>query len=148
MLGVMQSPFGPVSGQPVPRDYTQFLKIGSLNGARIGIVPERTGHGFKHKVLDYVFNRIPVAAIENSVSGMPLAAGESILVYPNMVALCTGVLALLDDVERLNRLQESAFKRCSGRFEWQSRGRDLLGEVERLMALGHAGRDRTRPALQ
>ncbi len=37
MLGVMQSPFGPVSGQPVPRDYTQFLKIGSLNGARIGI---------------------------------------------------------------------------------------------------------------
>src|SRR5437879_4595217 len=40
-----------------------------LDGARIGIVPERTGHGFKHKVLDYVFNRIPVSAIENSVSG-------------------------------------------------------------------------------
>ena len=37
MLGVMQSPFGPVSGQPVPSDYTQFLKLGSLNGARIGI---------------------------------------------------------------------------------------------------------------
>jgi amidase len=37
MLGVMQSPFGPVSGQPVPSDYTQFLKLGSLKGARIGI---------------------------------------------------------------------------------------------------------------
>jgi amidase len=37
MLGVMQSPFGPVSGQPVPRNYTQFLKLGSLKGARIGI---------------------------------------------------------------------------------------------------------------
>jgi amidase len=37
MLGVMQSPFGPVNGHPVPSDYTQFLKIGSLKGARIGI---------------------------------------------------------------------------------------------------------------
>jgi len=36
MLGVMQSPFGPVSGQPLPSDYTQFLKLGSLKGARIG----------------------------------------------------------------------------------------------------------------
>jgi amidase len=37
MLGVMQSPFGPVSGQSVPSDYTQFLKLGSLEGARIGV---------------------------------------------------------------------------------------------------------------
>ena len=37
MLGVMQSPFGPVSGHSVPSDYTQFLKVGSLQGARIGI---------------------------------------------------------------------------------------------------------------
>ncbi len=37
MLGVMQSPFGPVNGHPVPSDYTPFLKIGSLKGARIGI---------------------------------------------------------------------------------------------------------------
>ena len=37
MLGVMQSPFGPVSGHNVPSDYTQFLQLGSLKGARIGI---------------------------------------------------------------------------------------------------------------
>jgi amidase len=37
MLGVMQSPFGPVSGQSVPSDYTQFLNLGSLQGVRIGI---------------------------------------------------------------------------------------------------------------
>src|SRR6266566_1096554 len=46
MLGVMQSPFGPVSGQPVPRDYTQFLKIGSLNGARIGIDSRYFSHAY------------------------------------------------------------------------------------------------------
>jgi amidase len=37
VLGVMQSPFGEVLGHTVPTDYTQFLKLGSLKNARIGI---------------------------------------------------------------------------------------------------------------
>ena len=36
LLGVLQSPFGPVIGHPLPNDYTQFLRRGSLRGARIG----------------------------------------------------------------------------------------------------------------
>jgi amidase len=46
MLGVMQSPFGPVSGHNVPRDYTQFLQLGSLRGARIGIDKRYFSHAF------------------------------------------------------------------------------------------------------
>src|SRR5438309_8603964 len=46
MLGVMQSPFGPVSGKSVPSDYTQFLKLGSLNGARIGIDSRYFSHAY------------------------------------------------------------------------------------------------------
>ena len=37
LLGVLQSPFGPVAGHPVPSDYAQFLQRGALNGARIGV---------------------------------------------------------------------------------------------------------------
>ena len=37
LLGVMQTPFGPVLGRPVPPDYTRFLQRGALNGARIGV---------------------------------------------------------------------------------------------------------------
>jgi amidase len=37
LLGVMQTPFGPVAGHTVPASYTQFLKRGALNGARIGV---------------------------------------------------------------------------------------------------------------
>ena len=37
MLNVMRSPFGPVKGKPLPRDYTKFLKRGGLKGARIGV---------------------------------------------------------------------------------------------------------------
>jgi amidase len=46
MLGVIQSPFGPVIGHSVPSDYTQFLKIGSLKGARIGIDSRYFSHEF------------------------------------------------------------------------------------------------------
>ena len=46
MLGVMQSPFGPVSGKSVPSDYTQFLKLGSLNGVRIGVDSRYFSHAF------------------------------------------------------------------------------------------------------
>ena len=46
MLGVMQSPFGPVSGQNVPSDYMQFLQLGSLKGARIGIDKRYFSHAF------------------------------------------------------------------------------------------------------
>src|SRR5204862_3665393 len=36
LLGIMQTPFGAVAGQPLPVDYTQFLQRGSLQGMRIG----------------------------------------------------------------------------------------------------------------
>jgi amidase len=36
LLGVLQSPFGEVIGHQLPNDYTQFLRRGSLQGARIG----------------------------------------------------------------------------------------------------------------
>ena len=37
LLGVLQTPSGPVAGHSVPSDYTGFLRRGSLKGARIGI---------------------------------------------------------------------------------------------------------------
>ncbi len=36
LLGVLQSPFGAAMGRQVPTDYTQFLRRGALQGARIG----------------------------------------------------------------------------------------------------------------
>jgi amidase len=38
MLNAMASPFGPVAGHAIPRDYTAFVRSrGALNGARIGV---------------------------------------------------------------------------------------------------------------
>ena len=37
LLGVMQSPFGPVMGYNIASSYTSFLKRGALRGARVGV---------------------------------------------------------------------------------------------------------------
>src|SRR3546814_10693449 len=41
----------------------------------------RSGGGFKLKALDYVFNRLPILALEGSVAGMPMQHDDGILFY-------------------------------------------------------------------
>jgi glycosyltransferase involved in cell wall biosynthesis len=100
-----------------------------LDQARIAIVPERNGGGFKLKVLEYVFNRVPVFALDGSFAGVPLRHSESAMLYPDHAALAHGVLEAIDDADQLNRLQDQAFAACSGRFDWSSRGRQLVAAI-------------------
>lgn len=97
-----------------------------MQEARVALVPERHGGGFKLKVLDYVFNRLPVLALDGSVAGMPLQHDDSILLYRDYQALARGVLQVIDDFDRLNNLQERAYTVCRDHFDWSSRGRQLL----------------------
>jgi glycosyltransferase involved in cell wall biosynthesis len=103
-----------------------------LDEARIAIVPEELGGGFKLKILDYVFNRLPVAAFRESVAGMPLQAPESVLTFSSFHELAAGVLKAIDDIKLLNRLQERAFAACAHRFDWSTRGTDLHNAVTAL----------------
>jgi hypothetical protein len=96
-----------------------------MDRARVAIVPERHGGGFKLKVLDYVFNRMPILALQGSIAGVPLRDGESTLLYGSHEALARGVLKVMDDLESLNRLQDSAYSACAGQFEWAARGLQL-----------------------
>ncbi len=41
--------------------------------------PSAAAAGFKHKVLYYVFNRIPVAALDGSIAGRAAGCGESLI---------------------------------------------------------------------
>lgn len=100
-----------------------------MDQARVGIVPERVGGGFKLKVLDYVFNRMPILALDGSVAGIPLRHDESILLYPDHESLARGALRVIDDVDRLNRMQDRAYAQCRDKFDWQSRGRALLAAM-------------------
>jgi glycosyltransferase involved in cell wall biosynthesis len=103
-----------------------------MDQARIAIVPERNGGGFKLKVLEYVFNRIPVFALSGSFAGVPLRHNESVMLFPDHAALAHGVLEALDDVDRLNSLQERAYAACRDHFDWGSRGQRIVSAIAEL----------------
>jgi glycosyltransferase involved in cell wall biosynthesis len=102
--------------------------------ARIGIVAERTGGGFKLKTLDYIFNRLPIAAINGGIAGLPLTPGRNFLFFASMRELAEGVVRVMDDFERLNALQRAAYERCEVGFDWSDRGRALRDAIHESIA--------------
>jgi hypothetical protein len=46
-----------------------------------------------------------------------------------MCELAHGVAAAIDDIERLNNLQEAAYAKCRARFDWADRGRALYAAM-------------------
>jgi glycosyltransferase involved in cell wall biosynthesis len=106
--------------------------IDFMREARIALVAERHGGGFKLKVLDYIFNRMPILALDGSVAGVPLQHDDSILLYQDYETLARGVLQVIDDCDRLNRLQDRAYAACQGQFNWSSRGQRLLSAMAAL----------------
>ena len=100
-----------------------------LGEARLALVPDMLG-GFKLKTLDYVFNRLPILSIANAAPGLPLRDGESILLADDHAALAQRVLDTIDDVERLDRIQNEAYRACDGCFEWSAIGGRLLQLIE------------------
>jgi hypothetical protein len=59
-------------------------------------------------------------------------SGESILEFPDITRLVEGVIVAIDDLARLNALQEAAFRACQGRFAWADRGRALADTLTAL----------------
>ena len=106
-----------------------------LAQARLGVVAEQIGGGFKLKVLDYVFNRLPVASLAGSVAGTPLAAGDSIVEFPDVAQLVKGIIGMIDDVPLLNAVQEAAYRACQGRFVSADRGIALAAAITELRTL-------------
>jgi glycosyltransferase involved in cell wall biosynthesis len=102
-----------------------------LEGARLGVMAEQIGGGFKLKMLDYVFAGLPIAAIKGQLAGLPLVPGTDMIVADTVDELCARIVAAIDDVALLNRLRRNALSRCAGRFDWKDRARALLDAIAR-----------------
>jgi glycosyltransferase involved in cell wall biosynthesis len=107
-----------------------------FSDARIGIVSERSGGGFKLKSLDYVFNRVPIAALSGSIAGLPLSPDRDYLAFKTLAELAHGIVAVIDDIERLNALHDVAYTRCRDAFDWSERGRTLLDAIRHALQQG------------
>lgn len=111
-----------------------------LAAARIGVVAEAIGGGFKLKFLDYVFGRLPVATLEQAAAGLPPALKTHMLRARDMRQLVQRIVLAMDDVTRLDALQQQAFVTAQPLFRWQDRGQALLAAVQAQ------GRGRRQPA--
>jgi hypothetical protein len=105
-----------------------------LAARRMGLVIEQTGGGFKLKTLDYIFNRVPIAAITGSIAGLPIIPGLDYLSYDSMRELANGVASVIDDLERLNSMQQAAYEKCNIGFHWSDRGRALCKAIRQAVS--------------
>ncbi len=77
MLGVLQSPFGSVLGQTLPRDYTAFLDARSLAGKTIGVDQRYlTEAYYGHADITEVFNRGLDAMTALGATVIPCDSGD------------------------------------------------------------------------
>ncbi len=100
-----------------------------LGSARIGLIPEALGGGFKLKALDYIFRGLPVASIAPALSGLPLDHEREAIVADDPAGLVTAVARRIDDVDFLAAAATAAHARCRDAFHWSDRGAALAGAL-------------------
>jgi polysaccharide biosynthesis protein PslH len=99
--------------------------------ARMALVPELIGGGFKLKFLDYMFGRVPIAAIGAAANGLPRAAREHVLTRDDLPSLTMAIVDKIDDFDALNRMQRGAYAAAEGEFRWSDRGLKLREAITR-----------------
>ena len=99
-----------------------------LDAARIGLIPEALGGGFKLKALDYIFRGLPLAAVEAALSGVPVDPATEAIAAPDPASLAQAVAEKIDDLAFLNHAASRALDACRDAFRWEDRG-ELLGRA-------------------
>jgi polysaccharide biosynthesis protein PslH len=100
-----------------------------LDLARIGVVPEVAGGGFKHKILNYVFNRVAVAGITAGLTGVGLRPDIDCLSIADMRGLVGRIVEMIDRLPQLEAMTANACENCKDRFSWLSRGEALVAAI-------------------
>jgi polysaccharide biosynthesis protein PslH len=101
---------------------------------RLAIVPELIGGGFKLKLLDYLFARVPVATMTAAAAGLPSNLRAYLLTADSIESLTDSILNNIDDVDGLNRRQSAAFAHADTLFRWPDRGTQLHDKILELRA--------------
>lgn len=96
-----------------------------LDGARMGLIVEEFGGGFKLKALDYVFHSLPLAGLDHAVDGLPLRSPDQVLLAKDTPSLINGVIQLIDNFPKLNQMQQDSLAICQQAFRWEDRGAAL-----------------------
>lgn len=101
-----------------------------LATVRLGLIPDEIGGGFKLRALTHAFRRVPMLAVESALNGMGFTADHDYVAAKNVAEAARIAPAVLDDFDRLNAVQASAFDTCTAAFDWASRGRDIAAFLD------------------
>jgi glycosyltransferase involved in cell wall biosynthesis len=96
-----------------------------FDGARMALVPEAIGGGFKLKFLDYLFRRLPVATLADAAAGLPQQLRAEMIQADTLAALTTAIVDGIDGTERLDGMQQRAYEAAGSLFQWRDRGVNL-----------------------
>lgn len=99
--------------------------------ARIAVVPEQIGGGFKLKFLDYIFSRVAVASLSHATAGLTDEIKRAMICRDDLPGLVQAIVEAINDTQQLSALQARAFTAAQARYRWSDRGRDLLDAVAR-----------------
>lgn len=104
-----------------------------FSAARLAVVPELIGGGFKLKFLDYVFGRVPVASISAAAAGLPEAIRANMLCRQDLQQLVDAIVELIGKPRQLNAMQQQAFTEARTLFQWRDRGLQFKHALEELV---------------
>lgn len=96
-----------------------------MNNARMAVVPEVIGGGFKLKFLDYMFMRLPIATIRDAASGLPPGLRTQMMQSDTIEQLVTDIMENIDRTERIDAMQNEAFALAGNLYRWEDRGHSL-----------------------
>ncbi|MBR0697931.1 glycosyltransferase [Bradyrhizobium lablabi] len=102
---------------------------GVLAKSRGGLVAETLGGGFKLKLLDYAFARLPIFGLRTAVDGTTADEQSAMYLADTMEGLANAIIGGVDDLASLNRNQARLFELMSHRFGLEQgtrRLRDIL----------------------
>ncbi len=105
-----------------------------LSESRMAVMFEPEGGGLKMKILDYIFNRVPVVGLPSAMSGVPVEPNVDYLPAPRAVDVAEQILATIDDIEMLNKLHDAAFDACRSAFLPADTGRALYDRLETIVS--------------
>ena len=103
-----------------------------LARARLAVVPEMIGGGFKLKFLDYFFGRVPVVTLGAAAAGLPNALREAMFSCEDLDSMVATLVAQIDRSAVLNEMQQRAWAASAALFRWSDRGVQLRQAIAQM----------------
>jgi glycosyltransferase involved in cell wall biosynthesis len=103
-----------------------------LSNARLAVVPEVIGGGFKLKFLDYFFGRVPVVTLTAAAAGLPQVLRSAAFNCEDLDAMVAGIVEHIDHLALLNERQERAWSASAALFRWRDRGVQLRQAIQHV----------------